>query len=356
MTQMTYLSTLDGIRAIAVSLVVLSHIILPLTAGKDLPAYNFHAMGHVGVAIFFVHTTLVLMASLERHGSATIPFYVRRLFRIYPLSVAIVLFIALMQLLLDLPINTGKFLSSLFLVQNITGYDSVVQPLWSLPYEVQMYVALPALYLVTRSRRPAMWIGMLCAASVCLMLSLNATSMAFKLLRYVPCFLPGVLAFVLTRRIKQSTSPFVLFGLIVVAGIIGVPMLVAIGVPEIPLMWILCLALALTIPICRQIENESIAKGAKLIAKYSYSVYLTHVFAIGAIEGLMPGPPIVQWAAMLIMLPGLAYVTYHGIEKHGIALGARLADRYATSATRKNLRSAAGADQASATPFQAPET
>lgn len=340
---MAYLSILDGVRTIAVCLVVLSHIILPLTDGKDLPFYNFHTMGHVGVMIFFVHTTLVLMASLQRHGSSAIPFYVRRFFRIYPLSAAIVLFIALMQLLLGQPINMGKFLSSLFLVQNITGYDSSIQPLWSLPYEVQMYLVLPLLYMVTQSRKPVLWIGILCAASMGVVLALDVGSLGFKLLRFVPCFVPGALAFVLAHRLKQAVSPAVLFGVILVFGVGGIPMLVALGCPQMPLMWALCIALAVTIPISREIESRAVASGFKLVAKYSYGVYLTHVFAIGAIEGLMPGPLVVQWAAMLVLLPGLAYIAYHGIEKYGIALGARLADQLSE---RQNLRAAASSDQA----------
>jgi peptidoglycan/LPS O-acetylase OafA/YrhL len=304
-------------------------------------------MGRVGVAIFFVHTTLVLMASLERHGPAAIPFYVRRIFRIYPLSVTIVLFFALLQLATNAPIDTSKLLSNFFLVQNITGHASFPRPLWSLPYEVQMYLALPALYQVTSSRHPARWAALLWVWSVVMALTLPSNSLALKLMLYVPCFLPGVLAFALSRQVQAKSSPLLLFGLVVAVGVIGIPVIVALGVPEMPLLWGLCIALGLTIPTCRQLADGRLARGAKLIAKYSYGIYITHVLAMGAIDGLMPGPALVQWAAMLILLPGLAYVSYHGIEKHGIALGARLADRYATKAKREGFRGEAAGDQAS---------
>jgi peptidoglycan/LPS O-acetylase OafA/YrhL len=176
-------------------------------------------------------------------------------------------------------------------------------------------------------------------------LTLPPTSLALKLMLYVPCFLPGVLAFVLSRQVQTRTNPLLLFGLIVVVGMLGIPMLVAAGLPEMPLLWGLCVAIGLTIPTCRPLENERLARGAKLIAKYSYGVYITHVLALGAIDGLMPGPVIVQWAAMLILLPGLAYICYHGIEKHGIALGTRLAARCATNLKREDLRGAAGGNQ-----------
>jgi peptidoglycan/LPS O-acetylase OafA/YrhL len=329
---MAYLSNLDGIRAVAVLLVVVSHLLLQITVGQEPAGYSFRAMGRVGVAIFFVHTTFVLMASLERHGPAAIPFYVRRIFRIYPLSVVIVLLFALLQISAGIPIDMEKFLSNLFLVQNITDRTSLPMPLWSLPYEIQMYLVLPALYQMTKARRPLMWTGMFCVCSVLIVLPLPPTTLAWKVMRYVPCFLPGVLAFVLRRQVQGRTSPMVLFGLIVGGGVVGIPMLVAAGVPELPLMWALCISIGLALSACRQLEDGYFTRGSKLIAKYSYGIYLTHVLALGAIDGLMPGPVIVQWVAMLILLPGLAFVCYHGLEKHGIALGVRLSARLTESA------------------------
>ena len=335
---MRNLSNLDCIRTIAVLLVVVSHLLLQLSGGAEPALYSYRTMGRVGVAIFFVHTTLVLMASLERNGSRAMPFFVRRVFRIYPLSIAIVLLFALMQMGSTIPIDTEKLLSNLFLVQNITGHASLPLPLWSLPYELQMYLILPALYQLSGTRRPVLWAGLLCLSSITVVIALPDSTMFFKLLKYVPCFMPGVLAFVLIRRVRAKKHPLALFGLIVGIGIFIVPVLVAAGVPEMPLLWSLCLALGLTIPACREIRDGYIARTSAVIAKYSYGVYITHVLALGAIDGLMPGPPIVQWAAMLILLPGLAYISYHGIEKHGVAFGTRLAERWGSQNSGRAAR------------------
>jgi peptidoglycan/LPS O-acetylase OafA/YrhL len=78
-----------------------------------------------------------------------------------------------------------------------------------------------------------------------------------------------------------------------------------------------------------------LANASHLIAKYSYGIYITHVLALGAIDGLVPGPAVVQWAAMLVLLPGLAYICYHGIEKRGIAFGSRLAAGLASVQKRR---------------------
>jgi peptidoglycan/LPS O-acetylase OafA/YrhL len=86
-------------------------------------------------------------------------FYVRRLFRIYPLAVvtvAVVFAIHISPLSWGnvpvVPPTAGNILSNLFLVQNLTKAPSVTGPLWSLPYEVQMYVVLPFLYLIARRK------------------------------------------------------------------------------------------------------------------------------------------------------------------------------------------------------------
>lgn len=341
---MPYLTNLDGLRAIAVLLVVVSHLLLQLTDGGEPVLYSFRTMGRVGVAIFFVHTTLVLMASLERHGAAAFPFYIRRFFRIYPLSAVIVLFFSLLQFAAHLPIDTAKLLSNLFLVQNITGHASFPRPLWSLPYEVQMYLVLPVLYRLTRTQRPLMCAGLVYIWSILMAFMLPSDLLASKLVLYVPCFLPGVLAFVLCRHAQAKTSPVFLFALIVIGGALGIPMLVAAGIPEMPLLWGLCITIGLTIPVSRQLKNGLFASSSHLIAKYSYGIYVTHVLALGAIDGLVPGPAIVQWAAMLILLPGLAYICYHGIEKHGVVLGARLATRLAERSQRRDRRGVANGE------------
>ena len=83
---------LDLLRAVAVLFVLFSHV-LRTAIGHRSP--TLYAMGQLGVMIFFVHTSLVLMQSLERQelsGPALFKrFYVQRICRIYPLSIALVL-------------------------------------------------------------------------------------------------------------------------------------------------------------------------------------------------------------------------------------------------------------------------
>src|SRR6516165_3118696 len=89
---------LDFLRAAAVVLVLLSHLI-SFEGYSDLGPFRLNWMGGLGVYFFFVHTCFVLMLSLERQwkGQGRLALYgsflIRRIFRIYPLSIAAVVLI-----------------------------------------------------------------------------------------------------------------------------------------------------------------------------------------------------------------------------------------------------------------------
>src|SRR5471032_3062012 len=82
---------LDILRAVAVLAVLASHTVV--FAGIRGLWASWLAIA--GVQAFFVHTSVVLMASLERDDAPASAgwvrrFYVRRVFRIYPLAWAVI--------------------------------------------------------------------------------------------------------------------------------------------------------------------------------------------------------------------------------------------------------------------------
>lgn len=316
---------LDVLRSAAVGLVLLSH--LPEFFHDAAFAFNYASLGRLGVALFFVHTTLVLFMSLERHGAAMGPFIVRRVLRIYPLSIFVVLVLAAMMYAGRQPIPLNELASNLLLVQSITGDRSWPSPLWTLPYELQMYLFLPALYAFTATSRPALRI-----ASVYLT-ALGAAALLWRaqapplLVWFAPCFLSGAVAFVMMRRVRQRLSPWTLFALVAAGA------LVIAGVPltphqEIPIFWAASLVVGLTIPFCRELSFRPLALCAQQIAKYSYGIYLTHVIVMGmTLTGSRP------WYLRLCLFAFtqalVAVLVYRRIEAPGMRHGARLAQRLA---------------------------
>lgn len=343
---------LDLIRSLAVLLVVLSH--LPIA--KQIAVWlfgenriNVQPMGLFGVGIFFVHTCYVLMLSLNRQTSqlgtaSRAPiFFTRRIFRIYPLSLVTVLTLALAMHLADgVKIDYAQILSNLLLVQNLTGHPSIPATLWSLPYEVQMYLFLPGLYILV-SRFPliapaliaSLWL--ICIAAV---LGLYAAGLNYHLVKYLPVFLPGVLAYSLSARTAvNSRLPAYLPALYIILTAATFPVLVAYGIREHILLWPTCLLLGLLIPYCKEIESSRVKIIAGTIAKYSYGIYLVHGPMIDISFGyLRDFLPILQWTAFTLGTASLSYLAFHLIENPGIQLGKRVTNFARNSEARATTR------------------
>ena len=90
--------------------------------------------------LFFVHTSVVLSASLarleQRDGPVVFSFYVRRAFRIYPLSMLTVLTVFILHIppWFKTPYrgpDPQYFWSNLLLYQNLARQWAVLAPLWS---------------------------------------------------------------------------------------------------------------------------------------------------------------------------------------------------------------------------------
>jgi peptidoglycan/LPS O-acetylase OafA/YrhL len=327
-------ANLDVLRSSAVLFVVASH--LPITAALvGNGAYHTQSLGTFGVVIFFVHTCLVLMLSLDRDAGkaggfpGTMPFLIRRAFRIYPLSMLVVLAVsAIAWAQSGVSPNWWAVTSNLLLIQNFTGHQSTPLVLWSLPYEFQMYLFLPALYMLVRraGASSTYWLLTLWLAAIGLVAVFWRLGWNYELVRYFPCFLPGVLAFALWRSPRRF-PPWVLFLYIGVVAVLY-PWVVANGVKGTMVAWPACLGLGLLIPRCREIQTMPLRRAGKIVAKYSYGIYLVHSPLVGfAFHYLGDQPVVVQWAVFISCLVLLPYFAFHVIENPGIRMGRALAQR-----------------------------
>jgi len=162
---------IQGIRAIAVTLVLACHAAIPWAEG-----------GFIGVDVFYVLSgfliTGLVVREIEKTGRVSIRnFYARRAKRLLPLAALVLVFICIGSLIIfplaqQVTIGGDVFAAALyfvnwhFIVQGVDyfaaadGLHSPVQHYWSLSVEEQFYVVWPLLLLAagaiaTRLRRRA---------------------------------------------------------------------------------------------------------------------------------------------------------------------------------------------------------
>lgn len=341
---MRHSANLDILRSIAIVAVIVEHFIdaLGTNLGYDnLTVTNFtNNLGAAGVAAFFVHTSLVLMYSLERMSESgnrvSLRFYIRRFFRVYPLSV----FTVAMAAILHIPnwprpdadaITPRIVVANLFLVQNLIGKVSVIGPLWSLAYEVQMYVVLPVLFFVAVKKRSFLYIGGLLVLFCCVGVGLSFTVGHLNMAAYVPDFLCGVLCYTLRDRIR-TVIPAALWSPFVVLLVVGFCFLNINNIgPVYWTAWIFCIALGLGINLFHDSENRAVNAVAGKVAEYSYGMYLFHVPVLYLVFMVMDVQSAAVGALLVVAITTAASaVTYRLLEAPFIAIGKSL-----TSGTRR---------------------
>jgi len=338
---MRHSANLDILRSIAVSCVLIQHLVATLVTNagfQNVAIIEFTSqIGRAGVIAFFVHTSLVLMYSLERLSTSaeqiSLRFYIRRFFRIYPLSI----FCIVLALIFHVPstsweaaeiITPRVVLANLFLVQNLITKISVIGPLWSLPYEVEMYIMLPALYLVSRKSRGVTYLCILLLLFSGLGLAVARVSGDhLNFIAYIPCFLSGILCYALRDRIAPIV-PSWLWPPFVILLISGYCLVHLHGKPKFWVGWIFCLILGLGINAFHNSTSKPLNAVAEKIALYSYGIYLIHVpvlylvFMVLGIESLVFGPLL-----LIVLTVIFSVITYHFIESPCIELGRRLSTR-----------------------------
>ena len=328
---------LDVLRSLAVLFVLVDH-----TAGLFGSFVFTQWMGHAGVQAFFVHTALVLMASMERDDAPSrrhwvTRFYIRRAWRIYPLAWAVILVVYALRIppasvashyrTISLP----TLAANLALVQNLLGKSNVLAPLWTLPLELQMYIALPICYLVARNR-PSWPMAVLLAlgitgAAVWTPFQTARLLWRLRVLEFVPCFLMGVLAYWMLRRSRNParTLPSWIWLPII---FVDLAFMGAVYIMFKRQEWMVriafCGVLGVSIPVVRDAARSAYTRVAHTIATYSYGIYLIHLLALRlGFMVLKDQPLVIQAIISIVVLVAACYAGYHLIEKPGIALGQR---------------------------------
>lgn len=156
-----YIAGFDGLRAIAVLMVLVSHV-----------GYGQIVPGGLGVTIFFAISgfliTTLLIDELGSTGRIDLKlFYARRALRLYPELLALIALCLLSGLFLDLRATTAEMFAGLFYYMNYYYVFGAHYPLentyqwrqlWSLAVEEHFYFLFPGLMLLFgRSIRARFW-------------------------------------------------------------------------------------------------------------------------------------------------------------------------------------------------------
>lgn len=315
--------------------------------------YRFAGLGILGVVIFFVHTSIVLMASLHRLEksagslrSLALAFWIRRFFRIYPLSILCVIVVTAFRIPVSDCVGCGwigikGFLANLALVQNLTGSVNVEGALWTLPIEIQMYLILPFAYLAVhgerRFRSLALW-----PLSLLLALASLATFSIGNLFFYAPCFTSGIVAYDLIRsRVSARKLPAWIWP-------VGVAAMIALFGPYDGVVsggrflraWGLSLLLGILYANVKEIQISWINEVFHWIAERSYGIYLSHPIAMWiALNRMAQFPLWVRITSLIVLAIVIPALLYPSIEKPLISAGGHLAKRLLKhSNTNKNIQ------------------
>jgi peptidoglycan/LPS O-acetylase OafA/YrhL len=141
-----YIPYLDGCRALAISIVVFSHAGL----GNIIP-------GKFGVTFFFFISgyliTRLLIAEIKEKGRIQfLPFYLRRLFRLYPALLVMIACSAIAMYLMNCHLSAKDVFAAIFYYTNyyigwfrtpVEDCKRILDILWSLSVEEHFYLIFP---------------------------------------------------------------------------------------------------------------------------------------------------------------------------------------------------------------------
>jgi peptidoglycan/LPS O-acetylase OafA/YrhL len=334
-----YIPALDGLRALAIGIVVLHHS-------------NAHALpgGWMGVDVFFVLSgyliTSILLNEIKQSGEISLRnFYIRRALRLTPPLVLLAIFQFGRAPFSHHPgeIVEGTIVA-LFYLENWNGvfhfapWDAVGHT-WSLATEEQFYWLWPLLLPLILRRRPIAWLvgaSLFMAASRVIFWGLDAPY------EFVQCFLGErpvglligcALAFLPISEWRLSSG----YGLAAIVALVAL----AFASETTQILFIsapLAASLATAVLIvCLQrpgLLTDCLSVGpVRYIGKISYGLYLYHlpIFIVGGIT--RAGSPLTHVVVAIAFSVLLATLSYEFVEKPILRLKSRFESRTAVGIT-----------------------
>jgi peptidoglycan/LPS O-acetylase OafA/YrhL len=334
----TYIPAIDGMRAIAIGLVIAAHF----GAERFVP-------GGFGVTLFFFISgfliTRLLILERESSGKNNIPaFYVRRFLRLGPALMMMIAVVSLIYFLFLGSLKGAQILAGLFYYMNFYELFGANGPLplwqlWSLAVEEHYYLIFPLVFALSWHRRERFLTGLIGLIVVVLLWRVvlvvgwsapeNRTNLATDT-RIDSILFGAILAALLKTRFSGVTRFFENRGMIAVAVLM---LLVTFiyrdqifretirysiqGVTLIPLFYSVLFSPRFSIA-KRMLEFPAMV----WIGKLSYSLYLYHFAVLFFVRALWPEVLTPTLVSILITFAA-ASLSYYYIEKPFQKLRAR---------------------------------
>ncbi len=305
---LAYRPELDGIRGIAILLVLAQHINLPSST----------LAGLVGVNLFFALSGYLITNLLitEQRATGRIDlrrFYERRVRRLVPALVAVVVATgALMAVMGRLHDYIGPAAVSLFYVSDIAkamGYDlGYVGHTWSLAMEEQFYLLWPALLIFV----PRRYLVPVAVAGI-----VGAIVLQFALVpeNVLAHFRPDVRADAILWGCVMALVPRALPRWLTVAALIGV---IAVAFTPFPWPYAIAVSALLSVlvvagagTIAGPLSNRVLVR----IGEISYGIYLWHAIPVGLFEQRTLAGDVGAMVAVVVITTGLALISERWIER-----------------------------------------
>ena len=334
MNKVPYRKDIDGLRAVAVFLVIAYHFgIAPITGG------------YIGVDVFFVISGFLIASIFNQAPQLSLAFlgnfYNRRIKRLMPAFIFIAAVTTVVASGLLLPEDFNAYLKSVreslvfrsnfFFERETTGYfaaNSAELPwlhTWSLSVEWQFYFVFPAFVWLSRrfaARHAQVWI-MLGATIIGVAVSIAMTAYQpthayFSApARFFEFSLGALATFVETPKLGRRTSKAITAACAAALAALASYFVKQTSFPGFNALAVCVLAFA-TIIVGR---NASILSYDWLahLGKLSYSAYLWHWPVIALLNYVQRKPSVVELVLWIVAILVASELTYRFVERPGIA-------------------------------------
>jgi peptidoglycan/LPS O-acetylase OafA/YrhL len=364
-----HIGALDGLRAVAIALVLMFHFTPGHDSNQGIRALFFKVadLGWSGVDLFFVLsgfliTRKLIAARFDQHRFRD--FYVRRALRIFPLSYAVLLLFLVIVPIVSTRIDLSPIDAQLpywlyysnFIQKPLTTDGLVIfGHFWSLAIEEQFYLLWPMVVFLTNDRRARRVCIALAGFPLALRLVLATNGAGWHpTFAWTPCRADGLamgalLAFVYAdNRLRRVALPWSISALALTTPLLAwvawrdhaVLMMVDIFTPlavvlRSVLLSVLAIFFAALLVVSLQVKPVArflSTSPFRVIARYSYGIYVVHLMLLPLLMRIMEPSRLAHrfqsanLAAFVFFLCGtaismaIAAISYHAFEAYFLSL------------------------------------